>query len=120
MHKLMLGAALAAFVAAGGCTTAQIEQATTTIEGDIQAGTSAICGIVPTLSSIADVVFAVTGQTAIAALSDAAVQAVERDLCSAAPSTKSARFKALPAQTSAPAVIGKSRHGVIVSGWRAR
>lgn len=119
MHRLMLGAALSALMLAGGCTTAQIEQAAGTIEGNIQAGTAAICGIVPTLSSIADVVFAVTGQTEIAVLSNAAVQAVEKELCSAAPSTQSMRFKALPAQSSAPAVIGRSKHGIVVSGWRA-
>lgn len=121
MHKFMLGAVLAAFIGlAGGCTTAQIEQATATVEGDIQAGTAAVCGVVPTLASIADVVFAVTGQTVISALSNAAVQAVEADLCSAAPSTKSARFRALPTQSAAPAVIGTSKHGVVVSGWRAK
>ena len=120
MRKFMLGAALAAFAGLTGCTTAQIQQATTTIEGDIQAGTAAICGVVPTLGSIADVVFAVTGQTVISALSNAAVQAVEADLCSAAPSTKSARFKALPTPSATPAVIGTSKHGVVVSGWRAK
>ena len=120
MRKFMLGAAMASFVALVGCTTAQIEQATSTIEGDIQAGTAAICGIVPTLASIADVVFAVTGQTAISVLSNAAVQAVESDLCSAAPATKSVRFRALPTQSSAPVVIGTSRHVVVVSGWRAK
>ncbi len=120
MRKLMLASALSAFIGLGGCTTAQIEQATSTIEGNIQAGTAAVCGIVPTLASIADVVFAVTGQTAISTLSNAAVQAVEADLCSAAPSTQSARFRALPSQASAPAFIGKSKHGVVVSGWRAK
>jgi hypothetical protein len=120
MRNLMLGGALAAFIGLGGCTTAQIEQATATVDGDIQAGTATICGVVPTLASIADVVFAVTGQTQISALSNVAVQAVESDLCSAAPAKQSARFKALPSQASAPAVIGKSKHGVVVSGWRAK
>jgi hypothetical protein len=120
MRKFMLGAAMASFVAIGGCTTAQIEQATSTVEGDIQAGTAAVCGVVPTLASIADVVFAVTGQIAISTLSNVAVQAIEADLCSAAPATQSARFRALPTQTSAPAVIGRSKHGVVVSGWRAK
>lgn len=120
MRKFMLGAAVASFVAVAGCTTAQIEQATSTIEGDIQAGTATVCGIVPTLASVADVVFAVTGQTEISTLSNIAVQAVESDICSAAPSTQSARYRALPTQAAAPAVIGKSRHGVVVSGWRAK
>lgn len=120
MRKLMLGGALVVLIGLAGCTTAQIEQVTSTVEGDIQAGTAAVCGIVPTLASIADVVFAVTGQTAISTLSNVAVRAVEADLCSAAPSAQSVRFRALPSQASAPAFIGKSRHGVMVSGWRAK
>jgi hypothetical protein len=120
MRKLMLGVALVAFVGLAGCTTAQIEQATVTIEGDIQATTANVCGIVPTLASIADVVFAITGQTEISTLSNVAVQAVEKDLCSAAPAAQSARFKGLPLRAAAPTVIGQSKHGVVVSGWRAK
>jgi hypothetical protein len=118
MRKFMLGAVLASFTALGGCSTAQIEQAVQTMDSTIQAAVAGTCQIIPTLGSIADVVLAVTGQPSIAALSNVAVQAVETDLCSAAPTAQSARYKALPLKSALPATIGRTKHGVVVSGWR--
>jgi len=121
MRKIMLGAAMAACVALGGCTAVQIEQAANTIEGDIQAGTAAACGIVPTLQSItavASVLFpGVAGITSIAAAGE---QAIELDICTAAPAPASARYRALPRlRAAAAATIGVTAHGVAVQGWRA-
>lgn len=119
MRKLMLGAALASLLAFAGCTSAQIETDAANIESSIQAGTAALCGIVPTVSSIMSVVGIVTGTTEITTLVGAGVTAVEQDLCSAAPSPASSRFKALPLRAAAPGIIGTTQHGVTVTGWRA-
>ena len=121
MRKIMLGAALAACVALGGCTAAQIEQAANTIEADIQAGTAAACGIVPTLQSITSVASVLfPGVADITGIAAAGEQAIEQDICTAAPPTASARYRALPRlRATAAATIGVTTHGVTVQGWRA-
>ncbi len=116
MHKLLLCSAVA--LSLGACTTEAIENATSTIEGDIQSGTSLLCGVVPTLASITSVVAAVVGQVEITTLSAAAEQAIENDICSAAPAKTSARYKALPLRSAAAAAIGVTQSGVAVRGWR--
>jgi len=119
MRKFMLGAALASSIALAGCTAAQIEAAATTVENDIQAGTAALCGIVPTLpaiTSVAGVLF--PGISSITEVAIAGETAIEKEICSAAPPPASARFKALPLKSAPPAVIGRTAHGVVVTGWR--
>lgn len=121
MRKIMLGAAMAACVALGGCTAVEIEQAANTIESDIQAGTAAACGIVPTLQTItlvASVLF--PGIADITSIAVAGEQAIEQDICTAAPPPASARYRALPRlRAAAAATIGVTTHGVAVQGWRA-
>jgi hypothetical protein len=117
MRRLFVAAALASFL--GACSTTQIESSAATIEGDIQAGAAALCGIVPTIGTILSVVGAVTGTTEITTLAGVGVTAIESDICSAAPATSSARYKALPLRSVAPATIGVEPHGVAVTGWRA-
>lgn len=102
----------------GGCTTAQIESTAATIEGDIQAGSAALCGIVPTIATILNVVGAVTGTTEVTTLVGSGITAVEADICSAVPPTASARYRALPRRGTSPATIGTTTHGVTVTGWR--
>ena len=121
MRKFMLGAALASSIALAGCTAAQIEAASTTVENDIQAGTAALCGIVPTLpaiTSVAGVLF--PGIASITEVAIAGETAIEKEICSAAPPAASMKFKALPQRSSSPAVIGTTAHGVPVAGWRAQ
>ncbi len=120
MRKFAFAAFMSAAALLGGCTTAQIEQATTTVEADIQAGTAALCGIIPTLqtiTSVAAVMF--PGISSITAVAVAGEGAIEQDICSAAPAPASARYRALPRVGSAPAVIGVTPHQVVVHGWRA-
>lgn len=112
--------ALAGFLLLGGCTAAQIEAAQNTIEGDIQAGTSLACGIIPTLetiTSVAGVLF--PGISSIAAIGAAGEQTLENAICKAAPAPASARYRALPLKSGAPAIIG-SIQGVPITGWRSR
>jgi hypothetical protein len=119
MKKFLIVAALAGGAMLGGCSTAQIENATTTIEGDIQAGTSLLCGVLPTLTSITSVVGAVIGQVEITTLSAAAEASIENAICNAAPTPASSRYRALPRASfgAAPASIG-TVNGVPVTGWR--
>lgn len=122
MRKFVFAAGLAALAALGGCTAAQIETATTIVEGDIQTGSSLVCGVVPTLetiTSIAAVLF--PGVASIAAIGAAGEAAIEKEVCSAAPAPASLKFGALPKFGVAPAgVIGISPHQVVVKGWRAK
>ena len=116
-RKLML--ASVGLLALAGCTAAQIESTAATIEGNIQAGAAALCGIVPTISTILAVAGAVTGTSEITAIANAGITAIENDICSAAPAATSARYRALPRRGAAPAVIGTTAHGVKVTGWRS-
>jgi hypothetical protein len=119
MRKFIIPA-FAGFLLLGGCTAAQIEAAQNTIEGDIQAGTSLACGIIPTLetiTSVAGVLF--PGIGSITAIGAAGETALENAICKAAPPAASARYRALPLKSGAPALIG-SVQGVPVSGWRSR
>lgn len=118
MRKLLIP--FAAIALLGGCTAAQIESATTTVEGDIQAGAALLCGVVPTLTtitSVAGVLF--PGAASITQIAVAGEAAIEKEICSAAPAPSSARYKALPLRSATPAVIGTSAHQVVVEGWRA-
>jgi hypothetical protein len=121
MHKLMLGAALAPFVALGACSTVQVEQTAAQVEQAIQSGAAAACGVIPTVSTVLSVIAAVTGQSEIVGLTQGAIAAIEGDICSAVPAPASARFRALPRASlgKAPAVIGVSKSGTTVVGWRA-
>ena len=106
----------------GACTSAQIQSATTTIEGDIQAGVAGACGIVPTLATITSVAAVLfPGSAGIVGVIAAGEAAIEADICSAAPAPASARYRALPrAGVGAPAAtIGLTPHDVVVKGWRA-
>src|ERR1700685_4618657 len=76
MRKLLLCCILAGFTLAG-CTAAQIEQSAATIEGEIQSGAAALCGVVPTISSILAVVGAVTGSTEITTIANTGIAAIE-------------------------------------------
>lgn len=118
IRRLLFATTLSASLAA--CSAAQIETSAATIEGDIQAGAAAACGIVPAISVILQVAAAVIpGAAAISTIGQAGVNAVEADICSAAPPVASARYKALPRANAGAAVsIGVSAHGVPVSGWR--
>ena len=118
MRKVLALVVLAP-LALAACTAAQIEQSAATIEADIQAGSAALCGIVPTIGTILAIAGAVTGTSEITTIANAGIAAIEADICSAAPASASARFKALPLRSGIPAVIGTSAHGVVVSGWRS-
>lgn len=119
MRKFMLATTFAALIALGGCTAAQITQTAANIEGDIQASTAAACNIIPTVATIASIAATVFGQPNIAALTIAAEQAIVSEICTAAPPPASARLRALPSPGNVPVAIGKSKNGVIVSGWKA-
>lgn len=121
LRSLLLAAPVAAASILAGCTSTQITSAAATIESDIQAGSAALCGVIPTVTSILDVVSAVVPGGSVLSVAGSAVTAVEADICSAAPPAASARYKALPRASSPglPATIGTTQHGVVVSGWRA-
>jgi hypothetical protein len=121
MRKLLLLTSLAAFTLAG-CTTAQIQTATTEVESAIQQGTAALCGIIPelqTITTVAGVLF--PGVTAITAIAGAGEAAVEAEICTAAPPPASARYRSLPRTGSYPGTIGTTTGTkTVVTGWRAR
>lgn len=114
MKKFFVVVALATTML--GCTTAQIAQ----VEADIQAGTAALCGVIPTVTSILDVVEAVTGTSVFTGLTNTTIAAIEADICSAAPTPASARYRSIPLRSSGrlPVVIGQTQHGIVVTGWR--
>lgn len=118
MRKFILMALLGGTLA--GCTAAQIESATTTVEADIQAGSAALCGVVPTLQTITSVVGVLfPGIASITAIAGAGETAVEQEVCSAV--TTPAAQARLRASVPGMAVnIGVSAHQVMVQGWRAR
>lgn len=121
MRKLAIALLCAGSLA--GCTAAQIQSATTTIEGDIQAGVAAACGIVPTLATITEVASVLfPGSAGLIGIVASGEAAIEADICKAVPPAASAKFRAIPraAYGVAPAVIGVTPHGVGVTGWRAR
>ena len=117
MRNLLLASTACAFILAG-CSTAQIESTAAQIEADIQAGSAALCGIIPTIGTILNVVGAVTGGGAVTTLIGTGIAAVEADICSAAPPAASARYRALPLRSNAPANIGISGRNIVISGWR--
>jgi len=120
MRKFMLATALCTTL--GACSAAQIQSATTTIEGDIQAGVAAACGIVPTLATITSVAAVMfPGSAGLIGIVASGEAAIEADICKAAPPPASARYRALPraAYGVAPATIGVTPHDVVVRGWRA-
>jgi hypothetical protein len=111
MRNLMLGAAMAAGLAA--CSTIN---GVTTIDPNFIASVQSIaataCSVIPTVDSIIAIFNAGAGATATA---------VAGAICSAAPPKASAALKALPLRSQSPntpAVIG-SVNGVTVTGWRA-
>lgn len=119
MRKFALSLCLTAGALLGGCTAAQIEQAAATVENAIQDGTAALCGIVPTIQSITSVASVLfPGAASITAIAVAGEQAIEQDICAAAPAPASARYRALPLRGAAPAVIGVTPHQIVVKGWR--
>jgi hypothetical protein len=119
MRKFLLISAVAVPLILGGCTAAQIESGAATIEADIQAGAAAACGVIPTVTSILDIISVLYPPgTAVTAIAAAGISAIEKEICTAAPPISSARLRALPLPGNIPAVIGQSSHGVVVSGWR--
>ena len=118
MRKFAIDSLLSAFALAG-CTAAQIESASTTVEADIQAGSAALCGVVPTLATITSIVGvlfpAAAGITTIAGAGEAAV---ESEVCSAT-TTPAAQARLRATSPGIPATIGVSKHQVVVQGWRA-
>ena len=116
MKKFLIIAGLATSL--GACSTAQITADAGVIESDIQAGAAALCGIVPTIGTILSVVGAVTGTSEITTIAATGITAVENDICTAAPPAASARYRALPLRSTAPATIGVEPHGISVTGWR--
>lgn len=119
MRKTFFAAISGAALLLAGCSTAQITADAATIEADIQAGSAALCGIVPTIGTILAIAGAVTGTSDVITIANTGISAIEADVCSAAPAAASARLRALPLRSGVPAVIGTSKHGVTVSGWRS-
>ena len=114
MRKLMLGAAMSALMAAGGCSTTQVQQLdtiTTSFIQSVQELTAASCGIIPEAGAIVSIFNATVGAT---------IATVGAAICKAAPPPASAAFQAIPlkAAGSTPVVVG-TVNGVAVTGWRA-
>ena len=120
MKKRLLTSVAALALTLGACTMGQIQTATTTVENDIQQGVAIACQIVPTLPAITSVIGVLFPQiSAITEIGLEGEQLVISKICQAAPSQASAKYRALPTQNGAPAVIG-SVAGVPIVGWRAR
>jgi hypothetical protein len=116
MRKLLIVPALS--LALLGCSTTQIQTDVEQAIAIFQAGVAAACSLVPTVNSIVQVVAALTGSQTIVGLSQAVIDAVEKDICSASPPP--VQFSRLPrfSVTNPPAIIGTTQHGVVVTGWR--
>ena len=116
MRKIIL---IAGTLMLAGC--ANLASTIATVESGITAGAAALCGIVPIATTIVDIAAALyPGLGTIVDLTAPEIQAVEAEICSAAPPATSLRFQAIPMRAAAAGVIGVSNHGVTVKGWRVR
>ncbi len=124
MMNYLRVALLASTVALGSCAATTTTQDSATILADIQAGTQALCGFVPTIDTILSVAsivaqIALPGSGNLIALAGTGVQAVETDICKgvtppAAALRMSVKMKGV---NGGPVQAGVSPHGVPIIGW---
>lgn len=121
----MIRQRLAALLLAGAvftvsaCTTAQVQQTEAQIIADIQAGTAAACGIIPTANSIIALVEVLVPGASILSVVGNYVTLIEQNVCAASPPPASDKYLSLPRAGvgAAPAVIGTTGN-VVIKGWR--
>lgn len=107
MRKFMLGAALAFFLAAGGCATSSTSGTTITVAG-VQAAAQTACGFLPTATSVASLL---TANPAVATAE--AVAAIICGAVTAATPLASGKLGATPTVTTTVVVNGKA---VVITG----
>jgi hypothetical protein len=120
MKKLLMTTAVAVAVSLGACTSAQIQQAEAQIQDVISTATSVACGIIPEAQTIMNIIAVLYPGASILSLAGPALQAVETEICSAAPPVASARYRSLPRRVygAAPVTIGNGQTtNVPVRGW---